>query len=112
VSESVDAVRRIVEQEGEADDALRAVVATVASAPGVTWAGIAFAEDGTLRLGPVAGEPDAEHRERVPIAYEGSVVGELWVDGDFERHALDDIAVLIGPYVLIGWDTGGVAWEP
>jgi hypothetical protein len=39
-------------------------------------------------------------------------VGELWADGDVEREDLEQIAVLIGPHVLIGWDTGGEVWEP
>jgi putative methionine-R-sulfoxide reductase with GAF domain len=112
VSESLKAVRRIVEQESEADDILRAVVASLASVPAIGWAGIAFAEDGTLRLGPADGEPAAERRKRVSIAYEGAVVGELWADGDVARDELEQIAALIGPYVLIGWDTGGEAWDP
>jgi hypothetical protein len=112
VSTSHEAIRRIVAEEGEADDVLRAVVATIAAAPGISWAGIAFAEDATLRLGPSDGEPQPEDRERVPIAYEDAVVGELWVDGDAERDELERIASLIGPYVLIGWDTGGEAWDP
>ncbi len=112
MNSSSEAVRRIVEQEGEVDDILRAVVASVASSPEISWAGIAFAEDDTLRLGPVDGEPNAERRERVPIAYEGAVVGELWADGAVQRDELERIAALIGPYVLLGWDTGGEKWDP
>jgi hypothetical protein len=112
VSAALDSVRRIVDEGSDADDVLRAVVTSVASTPGTSWAGIAFAEAGSLRLGPVDGEPDAERRERFPIPYEGATVGELWVDGEVERTELEKIAVLIGPYVLIGWDTGGEAWEP
>jgi len=112
VSDALESVRRIVDDEADADDVLRAVVASVASTPGTNWAGIAFAEDGTLRLGPADGEPDPDRRERVAISYEDAIVGELWVDGDVERRELEQIAVLIGPYVLIGWDTGGEVWEP
>jgi putative methionine-R-sulfoxide reductase with GAF domain len=112
VSDTFESVRRIVDEESDADDALRAVVASVASAPGTRWAGIAFAEEGALRLGPAEGEPDPDRRERVAISYDGAVVGELWVDGDVERGELEQIAMLIGPHVLIGWDTGGEVWEP
>jgi putative methionine-R-sulfoxide reductase with GAF domain len=108
----LDSVRRIVDAEAEADDVLRAVVTAVASAPGTSWAGIAFFEDGTLRLGPSDGEADAERRTRIPISYDEGAVGELWVDGEVERDELEQIAALIAPYVLIGWDTGGEAWEP
>jgi len=59
-----------------------------------------------------AGQPDTDRRERLPITYEDGAVGELWVDGVVERDELEQIAALIGPYVLIGWDTGGEAWEP
>jgi len=48
----------------------------------------------------------------VPIAFQDAVVGELWVDGTSDRATLDRIASLIAPQVLIGWDTGGEAWEP
>ncbi len=48
----------------------------------------------------------------IPIAYENAVVGELWVDGEVECDELEQIAVLIAPYVLIGWDTDGEAWDP
>jgi hypothetical protein len=112
VSGQLESVRRIVEDETDADDVLRAVVTAVAAAPGNSWAGIAFLEDGALRLGPTAGEPDVERRERVPITYEDGAVGELWVDGPVEQDELEQITALIGPYVLIGWDTGGEAWEP
>ena len=112
MSGQLESVRRIVDEETDADDVLRAVVTAVASAPGSSWAGIAFLEDGALRLGPAAGEPHADRRERVPITYEDGAVGELWVDGVAERDELEQIAALIGPYVLIGWDTGGEAWEP
>lgn len=102
----------ILEREDEADDALRAVVAALAGASGAVWAGIAFLEEGELVLGPSAGEPDEAHRTRVPISFGGESVGELQVDGDVDRALLEKAADLVSPYVLIGWDTGGEAWEP
>ena len=53
----------------------------------------------------------------VPIAYDGRVVGEIDVDSD-ERAAFDDadraflerVALLISPYCLVAWDTGGERW--
>jgi hypothetical protein len=112
VSGPLEAARRIVEEEADADDLLRAVVTAVASTPGISWAGIAFAEGDALGLGPAAGEPDGEQRQRVAIAYEGTLVGELWVDGVAARDELERIADLVAPYVLIGWDTDGEAWDP
>jgi GAF domain-containing protein len=55
----------------------------------------------------------------VPIAYDGRVVGEIDIDsdrpgafGDEDRVFLERIAVLISPYCLVGWDTGGEEWSP
>jgi GAF domain-containing protein len=54
----------------------------------------------------------------VPIAYEGRVVGEIDIDsdkpaafGDDDRVFLERVAELIGPYCLVGWDTGGAPWR-
>jgi L-methionine (R)-S-oxide reductase len=53
----------------------------------------------------------------VPIGYEGRVVGEIDIDsdgvaafGEDDRRFLERVATLIGPYCLVAWDTGGVAW--
>ena len=73
---------------------------------------IAFVEDGTIGLGPAAGDARRARRTRVPIVFQGAVVGELWVDGDVDASELERVADRIAPHVLIGWDTGGEAWEP
>ncbi len=46
------------------------------------------------------------------ILYDGSLVGELWVDGRADEGFLTRIAASVSPYVLIGWDTQGQTWEP
>jgi hypothetical protein len=112
VSGTVEAVRKIVEEGGEPDDVLRAVVDSVSAAAEVNWVGIAFAEGGTFVLGPSRGDPEEARRERVPVAYDGAAVGELWADGPIRLDELEQIAALIAPHVLIGWDTGGEAWVP
>jgi len=112
MSGPLDTVTRVVEEGGDADDVLRAVVDSVGTDPDVAWVGIAFAEGDTLVLGPARGDPDEERRERIPIAYDGAVVGELWADGAIRREELERVAAVIAPYVLIGWDTGGETWEP
>jgi L-methionine (R)-S-oxide reductase len=55
----------------------------------------------------------------VPIAYEGRVVGEIDIDSDepaafseADRAFLERVALLISPYCLVGWDTGGERWQP
>jgi hypothetical protein len=109
---TIEALAAILGSGGEADDVLRDTVSYLSTAPGATWAGIAFQEAGELALGPQAGHPDEARRTRVQIAYGGDRVGELWVDGDVDRALLDAAAEMVSPYVLIGWDTGGEAWEP
>jgi len=113
VSTSVlDELERILERVEEPDDALRAAVAALADEPGVSWAGIAFLDQGTLVLGPTAGEPGDAQRTRVPIEFQGSSVGELWVDGAVDTGILERIAERLSGHVLIGWDTRGEAWDP
>jgi hypothetical protein len=111
-SEALEAVARILEQGGEADDDLRAVVAVLVEAPGVTWAAVAFLEEGRLVVGPQAGVPDESRRARAQVTYDGALVGELWVDGDADQQLLERVSVLIASHVLVGWDTGGEGWEP
>jgi L-methionine (R)-S-oxide reductase len=55
----------------------------------------------------------------VPISYEGGIVGEIDIDSDRpaafdadDREFLENVAVLISPYCLVGWDTGGEPWRP
>jgi L-methionine (R)-S-oxide reductase len=55
----------------------------------------------------------------VPISYDGIVVAEIDIDsdqpaafGDEDRAFLERVAALISPHCLVGWDTGGEAWEP
>jgi L-methionine (R)-S-oxide reductase len=55
----------------------------------------------------------------VPISYENIVVAEIDIDsdvpaafGDEDRAFLERVAELISPHCLVGWDTGGEAWEP
>jgi L-methionine (R)-S-oxide reductase len=55
----------------------------------------------------------------VPISYEDIVVAEIDIDsdqpaafGEADRIFLEDVAALVSPYCLVGWDTGGEPWEP
>jgi hypothetical protein len=105
-------IERIVDEMEDADEVLRAAVVALVADPEIVWAGICFLEDGVLALGPSAGAPDEASRTRVPVVFEGKLVGELWADGSPDRSILEDVALRIAPLVLIGWDTGGEAWEP
>jgi hypothetical protein len=109
---SLEALDRVLEQGGEPDDILRSVVRVLTEDPAIEWAGIAFLEEGDVNLGPSAGRADESRRTRVPIMYGSTQVGELWIDGEADRGLIERIAVLVSPYVLIGWDTRGEPWEP
>ena len=83
--------------------------------PGYTWVALRFSEAGDLVLGPSAGE-EQEGVLATPVVYNGERVGRLEVAApeldDADGAFLDRIAGLIAPHTLLGWDTGGEAWEP
>lgn len=106
-----DTLLRLLEAGGEPDDVLRATVEALTNEPGVEWAGVAFVEEGEFALGPSTGRPDEARRTRVPISFQGAVVGELRVDGAPDQDLLAEVAELLSAHVLVGWDTGGEAWE-
>jgi hypothetical protein len=110
-SRGLEAIDRVVDAGGDADDVLRALVAALVGEPGIAWAGILFMEAGVPVLGPEAGVADPSRRVAVPIAYQGAVVGELAIDGDAEPAFLAHVARRISTYVLLGWDTRGEAWD-
>ena len=108
---ALETIDRLVAESPDADDVLRGTVSALVAEPGIVWAGIGFAEGDDVALGPVAGHPDDARRTRVPIAFQGAIVGELWVDGEPDTPFLERVVTRIAPQVLIGWDTGGEAWE-
>jgi putative methionine-R-sulfoxide reductase with GAF domain len=106
------AIEQIVAGGSDADDVLRDVVATLQQS--YAWVGISFVEEGELVLGPALGERTGEP-VTIPISYENAVVGELAVaatEHEADTALLERVAVLIAPYCLVGWDTGGEAWSP
>ncbi len=106
------AIDRIVGASEDADEVLRDTVRVLSEEPSISWAGIAFSEGGELTVGPAAGIPHEARRQRTTITYQGVPVGELWVDGEADSAFLSRVAELLAAHVLIGWDTGGEAWEP
>ena len=112
---ALEAIDRILDRGGEADEVLREVVAVLHGLDDYSWVGISFVEGGELVLGPAQGERKGEPTA-IRISYEGNVVAELGVIAGQvkaeDREFLERVALLISPYCLVGWDTGGEAWSP
>jgi hypothetical protein len=111
----LEAVDRILNRGGDADDVLRDVVRTLHERGGYPWVALLFVEDGSLVVGPQAGETQRpDERLQLLVAYQGSRVAELVVDGASEddRALLERVAVLVSAHCLVGWDTGGEPWNP
>lgn len=109
---ALEAVDRILNRGGDADDVLRAVLEVLRRHYG--HAAIWFVESGELVAGPSLGDRDDE-AARFPISFRGDRVAELRVSpgpaGDEERAFLERVALVISPHCLVGWDTGGVPWD-
>jgi hypothetical protein len=104
---ALDAVDRIINRGGEADDVLRAVLAVLV--PMYPFAAIRFKEGG----GPDAGRR-TDPGTRWPIRSHGLDVAELEVADTAPEDGplLQRVALLISPYCLVGWDTRGEPWDP
>ena len=89
-SGALEAIDRILNRGGDADEVLRQVVAVLHGIDDYSWVGISFVEEGELVLGPAEGERTAEPTT-IPIAYENNVVAELGVVASkLGADALDD----------------------
>jgi hypothetical protein len=74
---------------------------------------ISFVEADGLVPGPTLGEES--QTTAFPIAFQGTRVAELEAGGeltDEDRALLERVAILVSPYALVGWDTGGEEWTP
>ena len=110
---ALEAIDRVLNRGGDADDILRRVVAALHERAGYAWAGIFLAEGDGLVLGPEAGAADEARRTVVPVHWQGARIAELAVDGAAPEDAqfLEWVAVLVSGHCLVGWDTGGEAWD-
>jgi hypothetical protein len=110
-SGALEAVERILNRGGEADDVLRQVVVALHSRA-ASWVGIAFVEEGRLELGPSTGGAKPADHQRHPVDWKGQTIAELWTSADADSALCARVAVIVSPYCLVGWDTGGKAWDP
>jgi hypothetical protein len=110
---ALETIEGILNRGGDADEVLRQVVLALTERAGYVWAGVFFAEDGRLQLGPHAGEPEEGRRTSVDVVWSGARVAVLAVDGAPLEDAafLERVAELVAGHCLVGWDTGGEPWE-
>jgi hypothetical protein len=109
---TLEALDRILNLGGDADDVLRDVVRTLGSL--YDSVAIAFVEEDELAVGPTHGpRPQDGTLAAFPIAFDGSKVGELQVAPapDDDSAFLERVALIVSPYCLVGWDTGGIPWD-
>ena len=110
---ALETIDGILDRGGDADEVLRQVVRALTERAGYAWAGVFFAEEGALQLGPHAGEPEEGRRTSVDVVWSGARVAVLAVDGAPLEDAafLERVGVLVSGQCLVGWDTGGEPWE-
>jgi hypothetical protein len=108
---ALEAVDRILNRGGDADEVLRQVLAVLQRL--YPYAAISFVERGELVAGPSVGKA-VEGVEARPIIFNGLEVASLEVAATAaeDQAFLDRVALLISPYCLVGWDTAGEGWEP
>ncbi len=109
---ALEAVDRVVNRGGDADDVLRAVAAILHERAGYARAGVSFAGEGRLELGSGAGTPGGAPA-RFAVTFGGREVAALEVlpaprTGD-ERAFLERVALLVSPYCSSAADSGGEA---
>lgn len=93
---ALEAVDRILNRGGEADDVLREVLEALETR-GVSYGVVRFAEGEGLVEGPSIGRQVAG--VEAAVVYEGSTIGSLELAVD-DRRFVDRVAKLISPYLL------------
>ena len=108
-SGALEAIDRILNRGGDADVVLADVLGVLGRLYG--YAAVEFVEGDGRALGPHVGVSD-QPAAAFAVGYRGQEIGALLVTGaeEGDRAFLERVATLISPYVLVGWDTGGVPW--
>jgi hypothetical protein len=109
----LEAVDRIVNRGGDAEDVLQSTVTTLVDRGGAKWAAVLLNDEGELFVGPQAGVAEPGERRQAPIVFQGAHLGVLAVDGLDDQPLIERVAVLISPYcnppeevsVLVDLDT-------
>ena len=113
---ALEGVERVLNRGGEADDVLRQVV-TILHERLDRYIRISFVETDSLVPGPAWYFVVSSSSETTafPIEFQASRVADLEAGGeltDEDRALLERVAILVSPYALVAWDTGGEEWTP
>jgi len=100
---ALEALDRVVNRGGDAEDVLRTVVELTHDLfENYDWVAIARAQGDAIGEGK---RPPRDPQLRIPVLYEGEVVGELEIEPDpatafsaEDRTFLERLALLISPY--------------
>ena len=103
---ALEAVERILNRGGDADDVLRRVVDAVAERlTHYSWIGLSFVEQDELVLGPSRGTRDRAVRLEAPVSFQGREVALLEVETTVpeagDPDLLGRVATLISAYCLV-----------
>jgi hypothetical protein len=96
-SGALEAVERILNRGGDADDVLRQVVEALHERT-ASWVAIAFAQEGRLELGPSAGGAAPDDVRRHAVHWNGAQIAELWTSADADPALCARVAVIVSPY--------------
>jgi hypothetical protein len=109
---ALEALERIINRGGDADDVLRSALAILGRL--YPYAAVRFVERGELVAGPSVGaQTDPRAAQVAEIRFQGMKVGELEAAaGEDDTAFLERFGLLLSPYCLVGWDTGGEQWTP
>ena len=94
-SGALEAVERILNRGGDADEVLRQVVDVLHERTG-SW--IAITVDSVVRAS--AGGERPEDRLRHPIVWQGQTIAELWTSSDADPALCARVALIVTPYCL------------
>lgn len=111
-SQLVADVAALVDSGEEADQILRAVVSRIAREDAIERVAIELVEPDGAIVGPSAGEGSGTSPASTPITFQRDEVARLVVEGrPLDPATAAEIARLVAPYCLVGWDTGGEDWD-
>ena len=111
----LEAIDRILDRGGDADDVLRDVVATLHERAGYPWAGIFFVEGTSSPSARTPAHPTSRQRARASPSPGRATASPSSPSTTRPRKTASSSSaspLLVAGHCLVGWDTGGESWDP